>query len=211
MLILSIYVFKFMDKKVTYNYVENSLLKSLNLIKELSELEIFIKNTIEASDFIIDSITNNKFIFLAGNGGSAAHSQHFAAELICRFNFDRNPLPALALTTDSSVITAISNDYGYENIFERQISGLSKKGDVFIGLTTSGTSKNIIKAFKRAKILKLKTIAICGGNGIPKSDFIPDVEISIPSKVTSLIQEMHGITTHLICDIVEKTIFSELK
>ena len=117
MLILSIYVFKFMDKKVTYNYVENSLLKSLNLIKELSESEIFIKNTIEASDLIIDSITNNNCIFLAGNGGST-HSQHFAAELICRFNFDRNPLPALALTTDSSVITAISNDYGYENILK---------------------------------------------------------------------------------------------
>lgn len=211
MLILGIYVFKFMNKKVTYNYLENSLSKSLNLIKKLLESETYITNTIKASDLIIDSINNNNCIFLAGNGGSAAHSQHFAAELICRFNLDRNPLPALALTTDSSVITAISNDYGYENVFEKQIAGLSKKGDVFIGLTTSGTSINVIKAFKRAKILNLKTIAICGGNGIPSSDFIPDVEIAIPSKVTSLIQEMHGITTHLICDIVEKTIFSEIK
>ena len=110
-----------------------------------------LRKYFKASNIIIESIKSNNCILLAGNGGSAAHSQHFAAELICRFNLDRNPLPALALTNDSSVITSISNDYGYENVFERQVQGLSKKGDVFIGLTTSGTSINIIKALKNAK------------------------------------------------------------
>ncbi len=200
-----------MDKIASYNYLKTSLSKSLNLLKDLIESESYIENTLKASNIIIESIKSNNCILLAGNGGSAAHSQHFAAELICRFNLDRNPLPALALTNDSSVITSISNDYGYENVFERQVQGLSKKGDVFIGLTTSGTSINIIKAFKKAKKLNLKTIAICGGNGIPSSDFNPDIEIAIPSKSTPLIQEMHGITTHLICDIVEKNIFSGIE
>lgn len=193
-------------KNKTEKYIENSLLETLDLLKRISDSKKYISIIMEASNLITDSIKSNHCIYVAGNGGSAAHSQHFAAELVSRFNFDRNPLPSIALTTDSSIITAIANDYGYEKLFERQLKGLSKPGDVFIGLTTSGKSKNIIKAFKQAKSMSLLTIGICGENGI--KDFKPDVEISVPSLKTPLIQEMHGITLHLICDLVERSIFN---
>ncbi len=193
-------------KNKTEEYIENSLLETLYLLKKISNSKKYISRIIEASNLIIDSIKSNHCIYIAGNGGSAAHSQHFAAELVSRFNLDRNPLPSIALTTDSSILTAIANDYGYEKLFERQLEGLSKKGDVFMGLTTSGNSKNIIRAFKKAKDMNLLTIGICGENGI--KDFKPDVEISIPSIKTPLIQEMHGITIHLICDLIESSIFS---
>ena len=190
----------------TENYIKNSLLKTLSLVKKLSDSKEYISCIMETSNLITKSFSNNHCIFLAGNGGSAAHAQHFAAELVSRFNFDRNPLPSIALTTDSSILTAIANDYGYEKIFERQLKGLAKSEDVFIGLTTSGKSINIINAFKQAKHMNLLTVAICGENGI--KDFKPDVKISIPSVNTPLIQEMHGITCHLICDLVEKSIFN---
>tara|TARA_Y100000589_G_C27107451_1_gene610747 strand:+ start:694 stop:1284 length:591 start_codon:yes stop_codon:yes gene_type:complete len=193
-------------KNKTEKYIQGSLLETVSLLKKISDSAKYISRIMEASNLIIDSINSNHCIYVAGNGGSAAHSQHFAAELVSRFNLDRNPLPAIALTTDSSILTAIANDYGYEKLFERQLEGLSKPGDVFIGLTTSGKSKNIIRAFKQAKSMDLLTIGICGDSGI--KDFKPDVEISIPSLKTPLIQEMHGITIHLICDLVEKSIFS---
>lgn len=186
-------------------YIQHSLIKTLSLLRKISESEEFITSISQASNLIIDSIKTNHCIYIAGNGGSAAHSQHFAAELVSRFNFDRNPLPSIALTTDTSILTAIANDYGYEKLFERQLKGLSKPGDVFIGLTTSGKSRNIIKAFEQAKIMNLLTICICGENGI--KDLKPDIEISIPSVNTPLIQEMHGIAIHLLCDLVEKSIF----
>lgn len=189
------------------HYIQHSLSETLSLLKEISESKKFISSIREASSLIIDCIKTNHCIYIAGNGGSAAHSQHFAAELVSRFNFDRNPLPSIALTTDTSILTAIANDYGYEKVFERQLKGLSKSGDVFIGLTTSGNSRNIIKAFEQAKKMNLLTIGICGENGI--NNFKTDIEISIPSVNTPLIQEMHGIAIHLLCDLVEKSIFNK--
>ena len=194
------------NKNKTKEYIQDSLLETLSLLKKISDSQKFIASINEASNLIIDSIKTNHCIYIAGNGGSAAHSQHFAAELVSRFNFDRNPLPSIALTTDTSILTAIANDYGYEKLFERQLKGLSKAGDVFIGLTTSGKSRNIIKAFEQAKNMNLLTIGICGANGI--NDFTPDIEILIPSEKTPLIQEMHGIAIHLLCDLVEKSIFN---
>lgn len=196
-----------MDKKlISKEYIKVSLSKTMDLLRDLINLDDYIFNIQEASQLIVDSISNKHTIYLAGNGGSAAQSQHFAAELVSRFNFDRNPLPAIALTTDTSVITAVSNDYGYEEVFERQLTGLGKKGDVFIGFSTSGTSKNILNCFKKAKEMKLSSIGISGGAGMKESR--PDILISIPSQNTPLIQEIHCITSHLICDIVEKTIFN---
>ena len=194
------------DENKTEEYIQHSLLKTLSVLNQISDSKQFISSIREASNLIIDSIKTNHCIYIAGNGGSAAHSQHFAAELVSRFNFDRNPLPSIALTTDTSILTAIANDYGYEKLFERQLKGLSKPGDIFIGLTTSGKSRNIIKAFEQAKNMNLLTIGICGATGI--NDFKPDIEISIPSVNTPLIQEMHGIAIHLLCDLVEKSIFS---
>ena len=187
--------------------IKYSLSKTLSLIEELLNSDKYISSVIDASNSIIESLQNQKCIYLAGNGGSAAHSQHFAAELVSRFNFDRNPLPAIALTTDSSILTAVSNDYGYEKVFERQLSALGKSGDIFIGFSTSGNSQNIINAFSRSHEMNVLSIGICGQNGI--KDVKPNIEILIPSANTPLIQEMHGITSHLICDIVEKSIFSK--
>ena len=188
-------------------YINSSLKKSKNLIDQLIDSELFLSSLIHASRIISETLIQKKFIFLAGNGGSAAHAEHFAAELVSRFNFDRTPLPAMALTTDSAVITAISNDYGFSKVFERQLEGLSKKGDLFIGLSTSGKSENIVNAFYKAKQSNMKTIAITGLDGV--DGFSSDVLISIPSKNTPLIQEMQLITSHLLCDIAEKEIFNK--
>jgi len=196
-----------MNKKFTSKeYIKVSLSKTMDLLRDLMNLDDYIFNIQEASKLIADSISNNNTIYLAGNGGSAAQSQHFAAELVSRFNFDRNPLPAIALTTDTSVITAVSNDYGYEKVFERQLAGLAKKGDVFIGFSTSGTSKNILNCFNKAREMKLSSIGISGQAGMKESR--PDILIPVPSQNTPLIQEIHCITSHLICDIVEKAIFN---
>ena len=188
-------------------YIKYSLSKTLSLIEELLNSDKYISSVIDASNLIIESLDNQNCVYLAGNGGSAAHSQHFAAALVSRFNFDRNPLPAIALTTDSSILTSISNDYGYEKVFERQLAALAKSGDIFIGFSTSGNSQNIINAFRKSHQIDVISIGICGQNGI--KDVKPNIEISIPSTNTPLIQEMHGITCHLICDIVEKSIFSQ--
>ena len=188
-------------------YIKYSLSKTLSLIEELLNSDKYISSVIDASNLIIESLDNQNCVYVAGNGGSAAHSQHFAAELVSRFNFDRNPLPAIALTTDSSILTSISNDYGYEKVFERQLAALAKSGDIFIGFSTSGNSQNIINAFRKSHQIDVISIGICGQNGI--KDVKPNIEISIPSTNTPLIQEMHGITCHLICDIVEKSIFSQ--
>ena len=186
-------------------FVKNSLLKTQSLLNKLLLSDKYISLIIDTSNIIVDAISKDNTVFLAGNGGSAAHAQHFAAEFVSRFNFDRNPLPAIALNTDSSILTAVANDYGYENIFERQLAAIAKPGDVFIGFSTSGNSKNIINAFKKADELDLFSIGICGKKGMNIAKL--NVEISIPSESTPLIQEMHGITSHLICDIVEKSIF----
>ena len=187
-------------------YIRNSLKKTLSLVNELLSSKVFIQRVLEATNIITNALSNDNCVYLAGNGGSAAHAQHIAAELISRFNFDRNPLPSIALTTDSSIITAVSNDYGFEKVFERQLAGLAKNGDVFIGFSTSGTSPNIINAINKANEMDLFTTGISGINGIKGSNL--NVEISIPSAHTPLIQEMHGVTSHLICDLVEKSIFS---
>ena len=191
---------------ISEQYIRNSLKKTLSLVNELLSSKVYIERVLEATNVITNALSNNKCIYLAGNGGSAAHAQHFAAELISRFNFDRNPLPSIALTTDSSIITAVANDYGYEKVFERQLAGLAKNGDVFIGFSTSGNSPNIINAINKANEMGLMTIGMCGVNGIKGTNL--NVDISIPSQHTPLIQEMHGVTSHLICDLVEKSIFS---
>ena len=142
----------------TKEYIINSLQKTHSLVYILFNSEKYIASVNKVSKLLIDSINSNHCIFLAGNGGSAAHAQHFSAELVSRFNFDRNPLPAVALTTDSSILTAIANDYGYEKVFERQLGGLARSGDVFIGFTTSGKSRNIINAFKKTNEMNILSI-----------------------------------------------------
>jgi D-sedoheptulose 7-phosphate isomerase len=145
-------------------------------------------------------------VLLAGNGGSAADAQHIAAEFLSRFKLDRNPLPAIALTTDSSVLTAIGNDYGFADVFERQVRGLGRAGDVFIGLSTSGRSQNVLAALRAARELSLVTIGFTGNSGDDMRGLC-DFICAAPSDDTALIQQVHIVAAHVICLLVEQDLF----
>jgi D-sedoheptulose 7-phosphate isomerase len=160
----------------------------------------------DTAQLIAASLRDGGKLLLAGNGGSAADAQHIAAELLSRFKLDRNPLPAIALTTDTSVLTAIGNDYSYEQVFERQVRGLGRKGDVFIGITTSGRSPNIIAALTAARDLGLTTIGFTGSKGLAL-DELCDVLLVAPSDETAIIQQIHITAAHAICGLVENDLF----
>jgi D-sedoheptulose 7-phosphate isomerase len=145
---------------------------------------------------------------LAGNGGSAADAQHIAAELVGRYGFDRPSIPSLALTTDTSNLTAIGNDYGYDQVFSRQLEGMGHGGDIFIGISTSGNSINIIKAFESAKKKNIMTVALTGKDGGEMAK-MADIALVVPSNSTPRIQESHILIGHILCDIIEKEIFGD--
>jgi D-sedoheptulose 7-phosphate isomerase len=147
-------------------------------------------------------------LMLAGNGGSAADAQHIAAELLSRFKLDRNPLPAIALTTDTSVLTAIGNDYGYDQVFERQVRGLGRPGDVFVGISTSGRSPNVIAALKAARAGGLVTVGFTGTKGIAMQADCDHLLVS-PSDETAIIQQIHITAAHAICALVERELFPD--
>lgn len=144
----------------------------------------------------------NKVLF-CGNGGSAADAQHLAAELIGRFQKERRSLASIALTTDTSILTAVANDYGYDEVFARQVEGLGRSGDVLIGISTSGNSANVVKAALKARDTGMHTIAFIGEGGGKLKD-ICDITFAVPSKVTARIQEMHIMVGHIICELVEE-------
>jgi D-sedoheptulose 7-phosphate isomerase len=147
-------------------------------------------------------------ILLAGNGGSAADAQHIAGEFLSRLRFDRAPLPALALTTDSSVLTAVGNDYGYDLVFERQIRGLARPGDIFFAISTSGKSPNIISALEAARKLGVVTIGFTGtAPGAAVMRPLCDLVLAAPSDDTPLIQQIHMVAAHAICELVERDLF----
>jgi D-sedoheptulose 7-phosphate isomerase len=151
---------------------------------------------------------NGGKLLIAGNGGSAADAQHIVGELVSKFYFDRPALPAIALTTDTSILTAIGNDYGYENLFSRQIEGNGITGDVFLGISTSGNSPNILKGIEVAKTKGIATIGLTGEK-VCKMDDVCDFIIKIPSQKTPRIQEAHILIGHIICAYVEREIFAE--
>lgn len=164
-----------------------------------------INDVERAADLILDCIRIGRKVIIAGNGGSAADSQHIAAEFVSRFKFDRPGLPALAITTDTSALTAIGNDYGYEFLFQRQLQALAQPGDVFIGITTSGRSANILKAVDYSVATGLSTILLTGSK---ENTFDHRVNvIRVPSTETCFIQEMHITVGHYICDYVERSLF----
>lgn len=171
-------------------------------IKEAALLHTLNEEVRIASEICINCLSNGGTIFLCGNGGSAADAQHIAAELVGRYRTDRNGLSAIALTTDNSAITSIGNDFGYQNIFSRQIEALSKKNDVLIGISTSGKSENVIKALKIAKQLNCKTIGLSGNHGGSMIE-VCDINLIIPSANTARIQEMHIIIGHTICHLID--------
>ena len=149
----------------------------------------------------------NKVIF-AGNGGSAADAQHLAAELVSRFAFDRPGLPSLSLATDTSMITAIGNDYGYDMLFRRQLEAQAKPGDIFFGISTSGRSKNVLAAFEVCKALRVTSVALCGSGG--ELEDKADIVLRVPSASTPRIQECHILIGHMLCAQVELAIFGHL-
>ena len=161
---------------------------------------------VEAAQACITSLRAGGKILIAGNGGSAADAQHIAAELVARYEFDRPGLPAIALTTDTSALTAIGNDYGFESLFSRQVEALGRAGDVFIGLSTSGNSKNVLKAMESAQRLGLVRIALCGVGG--RIHECADHVLAMPSTHTPRIQEGHGLVGHILCGLIEEQLFS---
>ena len=174
--------------------------------KNFNELSYNCVDDIDAAaQSIIQSIQLGGKVMFCGNGGSAADSQHLAAELIGRYRKDRKALPGLALTTDTSNITAVANDYSYNEIFSRQIKGLGKENDVLYAISTSGKSQNIIEAINAAKKLKIKTIGITGCDGGNMSN-ICDILIKVPASMPDRIQEMHIAIGQIICDIVEESL-----
>ena len=169
-----------------------------------------VENFEHANDACLKTYLNQGKILIAGNGGSAADAQHFAGELVSRFNFDRPPLSAIALTTDSSILTAIGNDYGYVDVFARQIQAHGRAGDVFIAISTSGNSPNILKAIETAKSIGLVVIGLTGRSGGKMKDMC-DVCLCAPSDSTPRIQECHLFFEHTLCACIEESLFGDLR
>jgi D-sedoheptulose 7-phosphate isomerase len=157
-------------------------------------------------DRMTTALASGHKILVAGNGGSAGDAQHIAGEFLSRLHYDRAPLAAVALTTDSSVMTAIGNDYGYERLFERQVIGLGRPGDVFVGLSTSGRSPNILRALEAARKAGLVTIGFTGRSGGQMPERC-DLCLRVPSDVTPLIQQLHITVAHIVCGLVEERLF----
>jgi D-sedoheptulose 7-phosphate isomerase len=168
--------------------------------------EAFLDSLEASVNAITSSFRSGKKVLLAGNGGSAGDAQHIAGEFLSRLNFDRAPLPAIALTTDSSVLTAVGNDYGYEQIFERQVRGLGNEGDVLIAISTSGRSPNVVAALKAARDKGMITIGFCGENPRDMGPYC-DISVRAPSDETPLIQQIHIVAAHIICGGVESLMF----
>ena len=172
-------------------------------IKIAQKMDNLIPLIQEAGEFCVKALKKDKKILLCGNGGSAADAQHFAAELTGRFQKERNALAAIALSVDTSALTAIGNDYGFEKIFSRQVEALAKKEDILIAISTSGNSSNVIEAIKKAKSLQMQVITLLGKDG-GKMKKMGDINIIIPSFSTPRIQEMHIMIIHMICAIIDR-------
>lgn len=189
---------------------------SVAAVRDLVAASIAVKQSMLEDPVLLDAIVQvslrieqafkagNK-VLLAGNGGSAADAQHIAAEFVARFEFDRPGLPSIALSTDTSMLTAIGNDYGYEQVFSRQVQANGRAGDVFIGLSTSGNSKNVLRAVEACRDMGIVTVALCGAGGRLRE--VCDYAIAVPSTHTPRIQEGHGLIGHIICGLVEESMW----
>jgi len=190
------------------NYIKDQIKASYETKQALYENDALLAKIEDVASRCVELYKNGKKTILAGNGGSAADAQHIAAELVGRYGFDRPSIPSLALTTDTSNLTAIGNDYGYDAVFSRQLEGMGQEGDLFIGISTSGNSQNLINAFEVAKKKKITTVALVGKDG-GKMAKLADIAIVVPSFSTPRIQESHILIGHIICDIIEKELFGE--
>ncbi|HED5168586.1 TPA: D-sedoheptulose 7-phosphate isomerase [Campylobacter jejuni] len=190
------------------NYIKGHFTDSILVKEQILKDENLITLIKNASLEVIKAYKNGNKTLLAGNGGSAADAQHIAGEFVSRFYFDRPGIASIALSTDTSILTAISNDYGYENLFARQVQAQGVKGDVFIGISTSGNSKNILKALEFCKQKEIISIGLSGASGGAMNELC-DYCIKVPSTCTPRIQEAHILIGHIICAIVEEELFGK--
>ncbi len=183
------------------------------MLKEGADLRLQMMETmtgsiLEAAQAIAHAFKAGKKVLLFGNGGSAADSQHIAAEFMNRFQIERPPLPAIALTTDTSILTSISNDYAFDEVFSKQIKALGRKGDIAIGISTSGNSSNVLKAVRVARKMGMVTIAITAEGGKMASH--ADITLAVPSRSTPRIQEAHIAIGHILCDLTDTLLFRQV-
>ena len=171
-------------------------------------IQINTSQLIDCAEYISKAFKNNRKLMLCGNGGSAADAQHIAAEFVNRFLLDRHPLPAMALTTDTSIITSVANDYSYEEVFSKQIQALGVEGDILLAISTSGNSNNILSAIRTAKGKGLYTVGLIGGDG-GKMLTLVDLPLVVVSNETPRVQETHILAGHLICELVEYILFQK--
>lgn len=188
------------------NRIRSIIEQNISLKQDLLSDSNFIQVISDTVQIVIECYRNEGKVILCGNGGSAADAQHIAAELSGRFYYDRPSLSAEAIHVNTSYITAVANDYSFDEVYARYVKGAGKKGDILIGLSTSGNSKNVIRAFQEAKNREMKTIAITGNNG-GKLKELADLNINIPSTDTPRIQECHIMIGHIICELIERALF----
>ena len=188
--------------------IKSYLEQRKKIFETISTDKKILKNILKSSELLIKCLKNKKKILLCGNGGSAADSQHMAAELVSKFNLNRSPLNAIALTTDTSILTSVGNDFSFDFIFSKQIEALGNKDDVLIAYSTSGNSQNILEALKTAKKKKIKTIVLTGAR---KGKIINhcNLLIEVPSLLTPNIQECHLVIGHFLCERIENHFFSK--
>jgi D-sedoheptulose 7-phosphate isomerase len=190
------------------DFVAQQISESIT-VKEAMLNDAELINVVESiAALIVETYRNGGKVLLAGNGGSAADAQHIAAELVSRFTFDRPALPAMALTTDTSILTAISNDYGYDSLFSRQLEASAKPGDVFIAISTSGNSPNIVRALKTANDIGVVAVGLTGATGGEMADLCRYC-VNIPSTDTPRIQEGHITIGHILCASTEQVLFGQ--
>lgn len=188
------------------NYIDDRLRRAVEVMRALDEDTALRDQLVTCATRCVETLAHGGKLLLAGNGGSAADAQHIAAEFVSRFAFDRPGLPAIALTTDTSILTAIGNDYGYERVFDRQLQALGREGDVFIAYSTSGRSPNVLAGLREAQRRGLFRIGLTGQAG---DDMTPlcDVLLRVPSRETAEIQQGHAVLGHILCGLVEQAVF----
>lgn len=186
-------------------YIQSSFKDSASNLMKLAESKEVQTQLAMAAEWIIESVKKGGKLLIAGNGGSAADAQHIAAELVAKLSRDRTSIAALALTVDTSLLTAVGNDYGYDFVYDRQLQGLAQPNDIFLAITTSGNSKNILKALERAQQKKIKSILLSGFEG-GKAKAMADLSIIAPGKHTAEIQEAHMAIYHTLCFLIEKSL-----
>lgn len=189
-------------------YVLEHVKESISVKQKILKDSRLVKQIHEVASLCVEAYSAGNKVILAGNGGSAADAQHIAAEFVSRFRFDRPGLPSISLSTDTSMLTAIGNDYGYDKIFSRQLQANGKSGDVFIGITTSGNSENILRAAEECTVQGITSVGFLGGTGGRVKNNM-DISLCVPSDETALIQESHIMLGHIICGYVEDTIFGK--